>query len=89
MVPHQHLTILDKGWPIERIKAFVADPNRRDLEEWVCISDAPSEGPSAIDALMMKSRDTQDSGSNEAAMEEKNKFEEGMSDGEPGEQKAK
>ena len=42
----------------------------------MCISDAPSEGPSAIEAVMNKSRDTQDSGSNEASNEEKNKFEE-------------
>ena len=41
----------------------------------MCISDAPSEGPSAVEAAMIKSRDTQDTGSNEASKEE-NKFEE-------------
>ena len=35
------------------------------LEEWVHISNAPSELPSAIKALMMKSHSAQDIGSNE------------------------
>ena len=57
------------------------------LVEWVHISDAPSEGPIAIKAFMMKSHGAQDIGSNETK-EEKNNFKNGERRGKPGEPRA-
>ena len=54
------------------------------LEEWVLISDTPSEGPNAIETPMFQKNrsqrshplDAQDIGSKRAKIEKKNKFEE-------------
>ena len=57
MVPHQHLKTREKGLPTGTNKAFVKEIPIEEtlknayLEEWVFISDIPSEGPSAIEAL--------------------------------------
>ena len=52
------------------------------------ISNALSEVPGAMEALMIKSRDSQDIGSNETTKEEKNNFKKGDRGDKPGEQRA-
>ena len=58
------------------------------LEKWVHNNNAPSEGPSAIEALVMKSHGAQGVGSNETTKEEKNNFKKVERSGKPGEQRA-